>query len=283
VSLHPVQIPNLSRIAAELGQQLSDVLALSFNAQNEVRRFLRTHVSQEVPYPTGYHFGLGISNDAGDTAHDIAVAVGRCRNVADDANVILETAITKQIDAVFAGGTDAGGMFTGSVAADTMYFVFLIEHDDGTVDVGFDTSNDGDNAPANYTAVCYLGVVFTDGSANILNFLRQRNFFRFLTPNEDVIDASVSSTWETGTATAPPNALAQIAVYGDSGVALASVRPIGALDSTTQGDGQMIDSQKSGHGMVLLNDDKQFEYMENGGASNLSIWTIGYWDMRLNG
>jgi len=128
--------------------------------------------------PENYLTGLILSNDAGDTDHDINITAGRCRDSGNSEDMVLASETTKQIDAAFAAGDDAGGMFTGSVAADTWYHVFLIRKDsDGTIDAGFDTSITAANIPSGYTEYRRIGSVLTDGSSNIYPFLQIGDYF----------------------------------------------------------------------------------------------------------
>ena len=115
-------------------------------------------------------YGLVPSNDT-DTEHDIAISVGQIFDSTRTTNLILPAIMTKQIDATWAAGDDAGGLFSGSVAADTWYAMFLIEKDsDSSIDIGFDTSIIAANIPAGYTKYRRIGWVLTDGSANIEQF-----------------------------------------------------------------------------------------------------------------
>lgn len=114
--------------------------------------------------------GLILSNDT-DTDHDINITAGQSRDSTDISLLELSTEITKQIDATWAVGDDAGGLFSGSVAVDTWYHVFLIRKDsDGSIDAGFDTSVSAANIPGGYTAFRRIGTILTDGSSNILAF-----------------------------------------------------------------------------------------------------------------
>ena len=129
--------------------------------------------------------GLTLSNGT-DADHDIDIAVGGARDAADIYTMNLSSGLTKQIDAGFAAGTNAGGLFSGTVAIDTWYHTFLIKKDsDGTIDAGFDTSVTAANIPAGYTAYRRIGSVLTDGSSNILGFHQDSNDFHFDTPVQD--------------------------------------------------------------------------------------------------
>jgi hypothetical protein len=62
--------------------------------------------------PMGWLYGLTLSH-AADTDHDITVAAGKARDATDAADMALAVAITKQFDATWSVGTDAGGMAAG--------------------------------------------------------------------------------------------------------------------------------------------------------------------------
>ena len=60
-------------------------------------------------YAPGFISGLKATSDA-DADHDVQIAIGSCRSDGDSANIDLSSVITKQIDAVWAEGDDAGGI-----------------------------------------------------------------------------------------------------------------------------------------------------------------------------
>jgi len=70
----------------------------------------------------GYIYGLEY-NQAADADHDITVEMGYTRNSANSANIDLGTAMTKQLDATWATGDNVGGLFSGTVQADTIYHI----------------------------------------------------------------------------------------------------------------------------------------------------------------
>jgi len=111
---------------------------------NPARDFSPALTTREIPtlsyaeggrlaLPRNYRAGLITSLDT-DTDHDINIAVGQCRDSTDTKNMLLETTITKQIDATWAGGDDAGGLNATDFASgssgtepDTWYHVYLIK------------------------------------------------------------------------------------------------------------------------------------------------------------
>jgi hypothetical protein len=58
------------------------------------------------------HYGLNIANGT-DASHDIDISAGACRDSTNQTIITLPTGLTKQIDAPWAEGTDAGGFPSG--------------------------------------------------------------------------------------------------------------------------------------------------------------------------
>jgi hypothetical protein len=195
---------------------------------------------KNFPLPTNHKNGLILSNDSGDAAHDINVTAGKARDATDVGNLALATEITKQIDAAWAVGDDAGGLDTGTVAADTMYAVWLIKRvDTDVVDVLLSASFTAPTMPTNYTLKRLIGAILTDGGSDVWQFKQDGDYFSYTydlggTKNSptDVADSTITAnTFETGTLSAPPHAVCDLAVRGsNAGGSSASmsvfVRPI---------------------------------------------------------
>jgi len=143
--------------------------------------------------PKGYIAGLTLRNDT-DADHDIEISVGVCRDDADTADAELTSALTKRIDAAWAVGDNNGGMATGTVAADTPYYVWIITKDsDGSVDAMFDIAAAGTNVPSGYTVHRRIGVISTDSSSNVHAFDQAGNIFKLRKPVEAIDIAPVST------------------------------------------------------------------------------------------
>lgn len=117
--------------------------------------------------PKDYIDGL-ILSDGSDADHDITVALGQCRDSTNALDIDLTSAITKQIDASWAEGNNLGGLFTGSVAANTTYYVYAITKGDGSADVGYDISSTAPTTPTDWDYFRLVGSVETDSSGNII-------------------------------------------------------------------------------------------------------------------
>ena len=135
----------------------------------------------------GFIDGMVLSNDT-DTAHDISISAGECRDSTNATNLKADSAFVKRIDATWAVGTTNGGLDTGAVANSTWYYVhaILLDSDGVTVDYLFSTSATSPTMPSGYTKFRAVGAVLTDGSANIIQFIQDGDLFEFLAPIHDV-------------------------------------------------------------------------------------------------
>ena len=163
--------------------------------------------------------GLTCSNNGTDGDHDIDIAVGYATDYGNAVVMELTSSITKQIDATWAVGTNAGGLDTGAVAASTGYGVYLIRRSDtGVVDALFSTDMSAAGSsvtmPTNYDQKRLIGWVRTDSSSNILAFTQSGDYFRLTgTLPTELTDATITDdTYETLTLTSPPLCLAHVGV-----------------------------------------------------------------------
>lgn len=171
--------------------------------------------------PTGYISGLLMSN-AADASHDITISAGLARDFADTQDMVLASAITKQIDVNWAEGTASGGFPSGlTLTANTWYRVFIIRKtSDGTIDAGFDTSATASNLLADatgYSQYRRVGWVWTNGSANIFGFqmLDGKVLFNFGWNDESA--TSIGTTLSSAmTATVPPNHIGILNIMGQN-------------------------------------------------------------------
>lgn len=137
---------------------------------------------------------ITISNNGTDGDHDIDFSAGTFNFADGSGQAILSSTLTKQIDASWAEGTNAGGLFTGTVAANTWYHCFTINNPTtGISDAGFDTSITAANIPTGYTNYNYRGSILTDSSANILAFFQLGNRFELSLPINNFSGTSPTS------------------------------------------------------------------------------------------
>lgn len=147
--------------------------------------------------------GCKLSNNAGDATNDIDIAAGARRDADDTENMVLAAALTKQLDAAWAVGTNAGGLDTGAVANGT-YHVWLIKRvDTGVVDVLFSLSATAPTMPSGYTKKRRLGTILRE-SAAIVAFNQDGTRFIRETSVQDISTAPSSSAAVTRTLASMP-------------------------------------------------------------------------------
>lgn len=126
--------------------------------------------TDENTLPQGYIAGLGLSVNTTDSDHDIDIAAGAARDAANTADIELASGLTKQMDATWAAGTNAGGMEDGTtIGNNAAYAVWLIRGSgSGDVDVIGSASASAPSLPTGYDQKELIGGFRTDGSANIV-------------------------------------------------------------------------------------------------------------------
>jgi microcystin-dependent protein len=252
-------------------------------ASNWIVKCVRAFSGSQSFLSRGFIDGL-ITSNAADADHDITISVGACRDSSDAYNMTLASALTKRIDASWAAGDAAGGLFSGSVANATWYHVFLIRKDsDGAIDAGFDTSVVAANKPAGYSTYRRIGSVLTNGSANILSFTQTGNRFELNSAAIAVDYNGVPPTSLTAlTVTAPPNTDALMRIYG----AVASGNTFYLVEGKTSGEFWIvcaISSSTPGFSSVVavpVDGNSQVRHYSGATLTNGQIYTQGWIDPR---
>jgi hypothetical protein len=130
------------------------------------------------------------------TANTLTVGVGTARNLlpvanADEMNLRLASAMTKDIRATWVAGTGNGGMIASAnpIAANTFVYVFVIGKDDGTTDICCDTSVTGANVTAGGSAPVVAGYTH---ARRIGQFKTTRGD---ASPNAVILDFTFNQGW----------------------------------------------------------------------------------------
>lgn len=152
--------------------------------------------------PRGYIAGLTLANNGTDATNDIDIAAGAARDSTNAADIVLASGLTKQLDAGWTVGTNAGGLDTGTVANNT-YHVWLIKRSDtGVVDVLFSLSATAPTMPTNYDYKRRIGSIVRAGGV-IRPFIQSGNLFHWKTRIADVNTAISGTTANTRTLSLP--------------------------------------------------------------------------------
>jgi len=184
-----------------IGSKLGRLSRLHFIRYEDIRPApllaeLPTPTFTTTPLPRNYFAGLVTSQDT-DADHDINVAVGQARDTGDTGNILVTSTITKQLDATWAAGDDAGGLNDTDFAsgssgpeASTQYHVFLLgKTSNDAFDVGFDKNVSATNLladaaviAAGFTTYRRIASLKTDASENWVDYTQYGNHFVLTDP-----------------------------------------------------------------------------------------------------
>lgn len=247
--------------------------------------------------PASYLTGFTLSNDSGTPNTVLDIATGSARDSTNTVDLVLGSAFTKTTGA-FAAGTGNGGLFSGAVANNTWYHVFAIRRDsDNTVEVGFDTSVTAANKPAGWTYFRRIGSFKTaTGTTNILTFVQDGDYFRWLASIADVSAVNPGVAAVTRTLTVPTGvnvfALVNAGLAANTGATTAAVllSDLGANDEAATTSQQTAwatnaaSTQAGGAGPVAIRTNTSAQIRSRLSFSDanvtLSITTIGWFDRR---
>ena len=156
---------------------------------------------------------ITISNGT-DSDHDIDFTAGNF-NFDDGSGQTVATALTKQIDSSWVAGDNAGGLDTGTVAADTTYHCFAIWNPTTeTADFLFSTSLASPTLPSGYTKKTRVGSIITNNSSNIILFVQRGQEFILKTKITEVNINSSIPTSLTDLVVTSPNGLITSVLMG---------------------------------------------------------------------
>jgi hypothetical protein len=240
----------------------------------------------------GHIYGLTMSN-AADTANDITVAAGEATSESGTDLIVLAAPITKQLDAAWAVGTNAGGINTGAEANSTWYEVHLIKRPDtGVVDVMFTTTANRATLPASYTLQRRIGWIRNDGAGAILQFTQIGDHFTLTTQVNDVA-ASVTTTAAAVALTAPPNSIARFRASVESTTSVnanaaivfseiveGNVTPAITTGIASLGQWDLATGASAGHFELRVSATSTIEHDAQVGSGTFDISTYGWIDFR---
>lgn len=233
--------------------------------------------------PRDNTFTVGI--DAGDTDHDLLFSAGRALADAGDVNIIDASSIIKRIDAGFAEGTNQGGLDTGSVQANQLYYCFRIMKTNGTKDALMSLSRTAPTMPQDFTKKRLAGIALTDSSANLYAFEQYYNDFEVMEQVQVLSDATLTDgAFETTPIPVPPRCKFRIGAVVTASAANSSMR-INILNANHPDDtncgrlgtftstGTHTCVALGGNGLISVNEDSEIKYScrETTGTNTLTL------------
>jgi hypothetical protein len=148
-----------------------------------------------------------IANNSSDAEHDLDIGAARIWVSDGSTEKLVDfTAATKQIDAAWAAGDDAGGLDTGTVANSTWYYIWAIYNPTTeAADYLLSASATSPTMPGGYVykrRIPKQGALLTNGSGNILACTWHGEYATFAV---GIINLSIGSGFVTAaTVSAPP-------------------------------------------------------------------------------
>lgn len=266
------------------------------------REIFRSQV-QASTLSLGHLGGLGLSNNGVDPTNDIDFAVGEA--VSDDAlitnRVLLNAGVmTKQLDAVWAAGTGAGGRAAADNLTGAKTFQVWIFRRTGGVDDYFFSTSLTPTIPDSGTKKRYIGQIVWNGST-ILGFIQDGDYFRLKTSVLDVDDAAPGVAAKTGTLASIPagrkvKALLNVGMYsgtGTGGVYISDLDTVDQAPSATIAPGYTIGTPLTatspaafaafGQVEVMTNTLAQFRYRGLANSNYFRAVSLGWTDRRGRG
>jgi hypothetical protein len=262
----------------------NDSFLLLDAATNQLRSALTSAVSR---LPRNYLSGGILSNNTSDTANDINVSSGVCRDDTDAADITIP-AIIKQLDVAWAAGTNAGGRDTGSIS-DGSWHVYAIMKADRTSDIVITKTYGSPTMPSGFTYKRRLGSITRRGAGGIVPFKQIGNYVQLATPYQEVNDGQLSQSQGTlaGITSVPLGLSTQchltIRMHHSTGAAALQVLcpgqaadPFGTIYVPGANTSIAITS-------VFWTDTAATIYLQTGpqtGVFHMFVSTLGYWDTR---
>lgn len=233
--------------------------------------------------PKNYLHGLRLSTNDSNPAYQIDINEGVCRSDDNLADMEVATPITVDLTASGANGLD-----TGSEAANTWYYVFVIKNlTTGVVAGLLSTSLTSPVLPSGYTKKRRVGVIRNNASSNILNFIvcgqgvTKKYIYRQILDGT-VLYAGSDTDWTDVdcSAVVPPTCrMVELVVYAvDTGNSfLVGVRENGQTGTLQSG----LAGYEEGQGAIScsLDASQVLEYTVTAATTDASLYIHGFNDL----
>ena len=221
---------------------------------------------------------------------DITVAAGSIMDSTNTVLLTLPSAMTKELDNVWSAGSAAGGRASALTLAEEAYKLFIIKLANGSIDLGWDTSETATNLIADSGATHYRRFDYTVTLSTPFNI---RNY---------ILEGPTTRTWVTGstewngaptvagalvTTVTPPN---QVGVYLNglqsgsttisnvlvNSVAIPSLAPalengMLAIDSSGAENAYIFEKKR-----IETNSARQVRQRSNNTSCNLRLISLGW-------
>lgn len=183
----------MSRAAIRIFSKFAELLDVTWGsiADGQYLRRSGTNIIGATGVGLGRNVLAGLTVSLGtDVVNDINIAVGECRDDTNVVDIVLGTALTKQLDAAWAAGTNAGGRVDG-VLADGSWHCYVIMKADRTTDFLFTNIFGNPTMPSGYVYKRRIASIVRAGGS-IRGFQQLGDYFQILAPIDNHSGATVA-------------------------------------------------------------------------------------------
>jgi len=173
-----VLTPSSQLIATQIyvNEQLTDIKEQLIENITDHTNDPNAHSTLFIENSLGFkQYGCNISNNSNFPNSKIDISPGQFWNNDYTKKIVLNSQLTKTINALWQTGSECGALDTGTVSPSTDYFIWLISKIDKTTDILFSTSSSNPILPQDYTIKTLIGTFRTDVSCNIIPAIYFRN------------------------------------------------------------------------------------------------------------
>ena len=249
-----------------------------------------------------YIAGCTLSNNGSDATNDIDIAAGQCMDSTNTVSIAV-SALTKQLDANWAAGTNQGMRYSGAAIANTTYGIWAVSKADGTQDI-YAYPNSGapsastvlaalqaESGGSGYLYVRRIGCIVRAGGS-ILAFVQNGDYFRLKASVADVSATNPGTSAVTATlGSVPLGVIVSAEFYGSvqDSTPGTPVVVFSQLSANDEAPSTTIASVRAASGIngsgvfyVITNTSSQIRYRINSSNANttVTIQTTGWTDRR---
>lgn len=197
--------------------------------------------------------GVYVHNNASNPSYQVDIDSGVVGS--EDGTDLLTVASTITVDITTSG---AGGLDTGSEAADTWYYIWLIKHDTTEVVTGmFSASPTSPTMPTNYTMKRLIGAVRNDSTPDFMGFIQidKRVHYYQGEPAQQLYTSVPSTSWVA----VDPSGLVPVAISKELSIMVYAHSNSGASVYYHPGSPS---GSTGGHLFLRIEDESEYSLME---------------------
>lgn len=252
--------------------------------------------------PSGVVQGLTCSNATGDPTNDLTIDIGDAfsdeANPASRVSMYLSSALTKQLDATWAAGNNAGGRVSGQSLADGTWHVFLFKRSGGAIDVCFSNSLTFTTPDSGTNRVLIMSMIRVGGAWR--SFTQEKDWVSWTTPTLDLAFTNPGSASHLATLAVPTglkfmarynvgvvtSGLAIITYFSDpatTDMAITNNMATSPLAQMGLVNGNHLVSFRQVETLTNTNGQVRYRCAQSDGGTIIRAVTLGFWHRRGRG